>query len=95
MYPLFDSYVEKKTIHYYKYAVGGRPLCTMGKQKSKIWPYYHGCTANPAPGQPEFVEVAKKASWGLGRWRSAIRNRADFGRALSILKGPYENAGGR
>lgn len=83
----FPRMAEKKTMHYDKFEVGGQRLCTMGKQRSKIWLYYHGCTVNPAPDQPEFVEVAKKASWGLGRWRSAIRSRADFDRALSILKG--------
>lgn len=87
--------VEKRMKMYDRFEVGGRLLCTMGKQKSKIWFHYSGCTANPAPDQADFVEFVEVPGWGLGRWRSAIRNWADFNKALSILKGLYGNAGSR
>lgn len=85
----FPGMVEKRMKMYDRFEMGGRLLCTMGKQRSKIWLHYSGCTANPAPDQAGFVEFVEVPGWGLGRWRSAIRSRADFDRALSILKGLY------
>lgn len=91
----FPGMTEKRMKAYDRFEMGGRLLCTMGKQRSKIWLHYSGCTANPAPDQTDFVEFIEVPGWGLGRWRSAIRSRADFNRALSILKGLYRHADGR
>lgn len=89
----FPGMVREKRKLYDRFETGGRLLCTMGKQKSKIWLYYSRRTANPAPDQPEFVKFDEAPGWGAGRWRSAIGNQADFDRALSILKGLYGKAG--
>ena len=86
----FPGMAEKRTKLYNRFEVGGRLLCTMGKQRSKIWLHYSRCTVNPAPDQADFVEFVKVPGWGLGHWRSTIRNRVDFDRALSVLKGLYE-----
>lgn len=85
----FPGMVEKRMKMYDRFEMGGRLLCTMGKQRSKIWLHYSGCTANPAPDQDDFVGFVEVPGWGIGRWRSAIRSWADFDRALSILKGLY------
>lgn len=82
----FSGMVVKNTKMYDRFEVGGQLLCTMGKQKSKIWLHYSGRIDNPAPDQPEFVERIERPGWGTGRWRSAIRNRAEFDKALSILR---------
>ena len=52
----FPGMVQEKRKLYDRFEMGGRLLCTMGKQKSKIWLYYSKRTANPAPDQPEFVK---------------------------------------
>ena len=91
----FPGMVEKQMKYYGRFEVGDRLLCTMGKQKSKIWLYYSGRIDNPAPDQPEFVGLSERGGWGTGRWRSTIRNRADFDRALTILKGLRGNTGRR
>ena len=91
----FPGMADKKMKAYDRFEVDGRLLCTMGKQKSKIWLHYSGCTANPAPDQAGFVEFVEVPGWGLGRWRSAIRTLDDFDRALSILKGLHGKADGK
>jgi hypothetical protein len=83
--------VVKKKQFYDRFEVAGRLLCTMGKQKSKIWLHYSGPIDNPAPDQSEFVEFIEKPGWGIGHWRSAIRTQADFDKALSILKTLHEH----
>lgn len=87
----FSGMVVKNMKFYDRFEVGGRLLCTMGKQKSKIWLHYSGRIDNPAPDQSEFVEYIKRPGWGTGRWRSAIKNQADFAKALSILKRLHEH----
>ena len=87
----FPGIVKKKMKLYERFEVDGQLLCTMGRQKSKIWFNYARCTANPAPDQPDFVQYDKAPGWGLGHWRSEIRGLADFDRALSILKDLYGN----
>ena len=67
---------------------GGKYFCSLAVQKSKIWLYYARTTDNIALKHPGFVLKAPRISL----WRSAIKNEADFNRALEILKG--QNAGG-
>ena len=86
---IFSGMTVEKRKFYDRFEVDGQLLCTMGKQKSKIWLHYSRCTDSPAPDQPEFVEFVEMTGWGTGHWRSAIRNQADFDKALSILERLY------
>lgn len=81
----FPNMVENKKQFYDRFSIGDQLVCTMGKQKSKIWLYYSGSVANPALNRPKFVLPGGVSGWGLGRWRSAIRSTQDFDRALGIL----------
>lgn len=82
----FSGMVQEKRKLYDRFIIGNQLLCTLGRQKSKIWLHYSKSDSNPAPDQPEFVEFNEVPGWGLGHWRSAIRSMADFERALPILK---------
>ena len=90
----FPGMVREKRKLYDRFSVGDRLLCTMGKQKSKIWLHYSRLTSNPAPGQPEFVTFDEAPGWGTGRYRSAIRSMVDFERALAILKKLHADGSG-
>ena len=82
----FPDMIAKQKKFYDRFSIGDQLVCTMGKQKSKIWLYYSGSVTNPALNQPKFVLPAGVSGWGLGRRRSAIRSTQDFDLALGILK---------
>ena len=78
--------VEKKKL-YDRFSRNGQLICTMGRQKTKIWFHYSMFKDSPDPDQREFVQYMEVPGWGLGKWCSVIRNEADFNRALAILLG--------
>ena len=73
-----------KTKYYFGFRrPGGKYFCVLEIHTSKIWLYYSGIHDNIASEPPDFVVNAHR----LSKWRSAIRNEADFNRALAILLG--------
>ena len=82
----FPNMAKEERKLYDRFIRDGQLLCTMGPQKARIWLHYSACSDNPAPNQSRFVTFDKYPGWGLGQWRSDIRNEADFNRALDILK---------
>ena len=74
---------KKKLYTGFRYP-GDRYFCTMTMQKTAIWISYSGQRAASELKPDGFVQSAK--GWGVGKYRSKIRSKADFEKALSILR---------
>ncbi len=74
---------KKKFYNGFRYP-GGKYFCTIALQKSKIGLAYSGKRAASKLKPDDFVREVD--GWGVGKFRSEIKNEADFEKALAILK---------
>ena len=81
----FSGAEENKTKFYngFRYP-GGKRICTTAPQKYNIWLSYWGKRAESNLKPDGFVQDIR--GWGIGKYRSEIRNGDDLEKALSILR---------